>query len=126
MAIKYFNRLNNMNTITTTQLFISSFSNYRIHMDWINRLAIRMFIKNSTDSSEHIMHRRSKVFPSMSRYKNEFSIANPIKLRMSIIFLNSMLHCVNYCITGNINLTRIFSLFNKIVCSKLCRSKVKL
>ena len=44
MAVKQFNRINDMNSITTSKFFFSCLSNYRIHMNWINSFTIRVFI----------------------------------------------------------------------------------
>ena len=113
-----------MDTITSAQFFICCFSHYWVHMNRINRLAFWMFIQHTADCTEHIMHRLSKIFPSMGCNKNHFTVTNPVKFRMSIVFFNSMLHCINNCITCNKNLRRIFPFFNKVIRCHLCRCKV--
>ena len=59
MTVKYFNWLNNMNLITSTQFFVSGLSYCWVHMYWINCLTLWMLIKNTTYSSEHVVHRLS-------------------------------------------------------------------
>ena len=107
VAIKDFNRLNDVDAITTTQFFIRSFSHHRIHMDWIYSLALRMFIKYTANSPEHVVHRLTKVFSSMSCDEDELTISNPIKLRMSIIFPYRMLHSINDGIASDIDFRRV-------------------
>lgn len=63
-----------------------------------------MLIKNTAYCTKHIVHWLTKVFSSMRCYKDKFSISNPIKFWMRIIFLYCVLHCVNYSITCDKNL----------------------
>lgn len=87
----------------------------RIHMDWIDSLALRMFIKYTANSPEHMVHWLTKVFSSMSCNEDELTISNPIKFRMSIILSHSVLHSINDCVSGDIDFRRVFSLFNQII-----------
>lgn len=69
------------------QFFYMHLHHHKDSMYWINCLAFWMLIKNTAYCTKHIVHWLTKVFSSMRCYKDKFSISNPIKFWMRIIFL---------------------------------------
>ena len=124
MAVKHFYRLDDMNAVTAAKLLLRSFSDHRIHVYRVHSLAIRMFIKNPSNGSEHMMHRFTKVFAAMRGDKDEFSIAHPIKLRVRIVLSDRVLHRVYNRVAGDINAIGILSLFDEVIRRKLRRREV--
>ena len=62
MAVKHFNRLNDMNLLAVSELYIRSLADNRVHIDRRYSLALRMFIENSSESSEHMI-KTGHIFP---------------------------------------------------------------
>jgi len=110
--------------ITVTKFLIRSFPHYRIHVYRIYGLALRMLIQYAANRTEHVMHRFAEVFSSMRCNKDEFSIPNPVKFRMSVIPLDSMLHRIDHGITSDINCARIFPFFDKVISCQLGRCEI--
>ena len=113
-----------MNLSAITKLHIRRLPYYWVHMNRIYSLTIRMFIKDSTNCSEHMMHRLSKVFTTMSGNKYQLIISHPIKFRMCVVFFNRMLHSVNNCVPSHKNTFSFASFLQKIISAQRCRSKI--
>ena len=103
-----------MNLIAISQFLFGGFSNYRIHMNWINSFHIGVLIQNTSNCSKHIMHWLTKIFPSMGSNKNHSALSYPIKFRVMIIHYYCMLHSINYCIASHINRFWFFSLIQEV------------
>ena len=126
MTIKYLNWFYDVNSVASTKFFIRSFSYYWIHVNWIYCFAFRMFIKHTSNSPEHVVHRLTKIFSSMSCDEDELTISYPFKLGMSIVLSNRMLHSINDGIASNIDFRRVFSLSHQIIRCHLSWSEVVL
>ena len=57
MEIQNLKWLNNMDAVISTQNPVGRFSNNRIHVNGVNRFDIGMFIHNTPNSTEHMLHR---------------------------------------------------------------------
>ena len=115
-----------MDSLTTTKFFFCSFTNSRVHMNRINRLHIGMFIHNTTNRTEHIVHRFALILSAVCRNHNQAAICCPFKLGMSIVLTYSCFESINSSITGNINRAFILALFYKIRLGKFSRGKIVL
>ena len=114
MAIKDFNRLDNMDLVTITQLFIGSFSHDRIHMNRIDCFTLRILIKNTSYGAEHTVYGLAQIFTSVGRDENQFPISDPVEFRMRVVFPDRMLHCVNNGIPGNVDTVGVLTLFQQV------------
>jgi len=57
MEIQYIHRLNNVNPLIISQNLTGRLTDYRIHMNRINGLHIRMLVAYPADGTEHMLHR---------------------------------------------------------------------
>lgn len=85
VKINHVKRFNQMNPVASPEYFVNRLPDKRIHMDWINRLDIRIFIQDSSNRTEQTMHRLTKILPAVGSNKNEPVTGCPIKLGMGII-----------------------------------------
>ena len=61
---------------------MSSLANKRIHMDRVYGFGIGIIFHYATNSTEHAMHRFTKVFAAMCGDKNQTRTLCPVKLMM--------------------------------------------
>ena len=62
MTVKHFNGFNDVNLLAVSLFFICYLTDNRVHVNWIYSLALRMFIENSSESSEHMI-KIGLIFP---------------------------------------------------------------
>lgn len=124
VAIEDLDWLDDMNLVTVSEFLIGSLTHNRIHMNGVDSFAFRMLVKNAPDRPEHMMHRLTEVFPAMRCDEDKFTVTNPVKLRVGIVFLNGMLHCIDDSVARNIDIVWVFPFSLQMICSELRRSKI--
>ncbi|MPM89286.1 hypothetical protein SDC9_136394 [bioreactor metagenome] len=91
MAVKHFNRINNMDAITATKFFICRLTHYGIHMNRIQCFHIWMPVHHAANGTEHMVHRLAKVFTPMCSDENKAATLRPLQFRMGVILANCCL-----------------------------------
>ena len=124
MKVKYVKGFNDTDSLIPTQNCIGRFTYHWIHMDRINGFYVWMFIADPANGPEHMLHRLTKIFPTMSCDHNKSASFCPIKLLMSIIITNCGFQCIDCRISRYINRFRLFSLLNQILSRQFCRGKI--
>ena len=116
VAIENFNRLNDVDLITIAKFFICCLPHDRIHVDWIDCFTFRVFIKNTADSSKHMVHRFAEVLPAMCCNEDKLSIiTNPVKFWVIVVLLHRMLHRIDYSVTRHIYIFSFTPFIEKIL-----------
>ena len=89
MAVKDLQRLDDVDSVTISQLIFSCPPYHRIHVDRIHCIAIRVLVQYPKNCPEHMMHGFTKIFPSMCCDEDKLVIPDPIcfqvKFRASLL-----------------------------------------
>ena len=124
MAVKDLNRFYNVDPLASAQFFLCRPAHNRIHMDRIDRPAVRMLVKNPADGAEHLMHGLAQIFPAVSRDKDHFVISDPVQFRMRVIPADCVLHGIYDGIPGNMYGRGILALSDQILSGHVCRREI--
>ena len=126
VAVEHLDRLDDVNLVAVAQFLLGGLTDYGIHVNRVNRLAFGMFVQNSTDGAEHVVHGLAQVFASVRRNENQFAIADPVQFRVGVIFTHRMLHGINHRVARDVDVVRILALLNQVVGSQLRGRKIVL
>ena len=124
VTVHNINRVNNMDLLTVAKFFFGYLPHYGIHVNGINRSYIRVFVKHSADCPEHMVHRFTKIFPSVCGNENHTVITNPFQFLMVIVFRDSITHSVNDGISRDKNRICVFALLQQMLLCQCGRSKM--
>ena len=124
MEIKYFQWLDQANSVAVIKNFFCNLTYLRIHMDRIYNFHICKFIYDPFDRSENMVHWFTEIFSSMCSQKDHPVIPDPVKDRIFIIFINCRCHGIDCCISRNINIFFLFPFIAEILGTYLCRCKM--
>lgn len=101
VEVENLERVDDVKSVEAVELLVGRLADERVHVDWVDRLGVGVFLHHAADGAEHAVHGLSQVLAAVRRDEDEARALRPVELGVGIAIANGGTQCVDAGVAGD-------------------------